>query len=83
MGQLRLARLLLCIQHRIPVSADDEPWFAAADVCGILGIARAGSSPHLPDSDEKGYAHYAHLRGGAADHCHQQNKAPRPPIVQR
>jgi anti-repressor protein len=36
------------------VVRDSEPWFVAADVCGILGLGNPRSSVALLDEDEKG-----------------------------
>lgn len=42
--------------HQIrTMMVDDEPWFVAADVCGILGLARQqDATRHLDTSDKRG-----------------------------
>jgi anti-repressor protein len=45
------------------VEIDGEPWFVAADVCAVLGIADAASSVRSLDDDERG-PHSMRTRGG-------------------
>lgn len=45
------------------VMKDDEPWFAASDVSGILGLSNPRSSLALLDDDEKG-VHTVDTLGG-------------------
>lgn len=49
------------------VQVDGEPWFVAADVCAILGIADPKSSVRVLDDDEKG-VHSMPTLGGQQDH---------------
>jgi len=47
---------------------DGEPWFAAADVCTVLGLAHTGSALRILDDDERQTLHYSRSDGVLSEH---------------
>lgn len=48
---------------RVVRTGEREPWFVAADVCRVLGLAQPASAVRNLDEDEKG-VHVTHTLGG-------------------